>query len=86
MSKHSVVLGSDTVVVCDDRVLEKPKSFEDSKRMLTDLSGRRHQVMRLTKKSNNIGSQESHAIKLEVMVFRDSEGDLSPESKAVITL
>tara|TARA_Y100001960_G_scaffold215809_1_gene225475 strand:+ start:2061 stop:2630 length:570 start_codon:yes stop_codon:yes gene_type:complete len=41
----SVVLGSDTVVVCDNHVLEKPKSFEDSKRMLSNLSGRQHQVM-----------------------------------------
>ena len=41
----SVVLGSDTVVVCHNQVLEKPKSFEDSKRMLSNLSGRQHQVM-----------------------------------------
>jgi len=41
----SVVLGSDTVVVCDNHVLEKPKNFEDSKRMLSNLSGRQHQVM-----------------------------------------
>lgn len=41
----SVVLGSDTVVVCDDQVLEKPNSFEDAKHMLTRLSGRHHQVM-----------------------------------------
>ncbi|WP_322803196.1 Maf family protein [Vibrio alfacsensis] len=41
----SAVLGSDTVVVCENQVLEKPKSFEDSKRMLNNLSGRQHQVM-----------------------------------------
>lgn len=41
----SIVLGSDTVVVCDNQVLEKPKSYADSKRMLDLLSGRQHQVM-----------------------------------------
>ncbi|AUI87067.1 septum formation inhibitor Maf [Vibrio azureus] len=41
----AVVLGSDTVVVCDDLVLEKPTCFEDSKQMLSQLSDRHHQVM-----------------------------------------
>jgi septum formation protein len=55
----SVVLGSDTVVVCDDRVLEKPKSFEDSKRMLTGLSGRRHQVMTAV---SVVSSEQQHSV------------------------
>ncbi|PMH39880.1 septum formation inhibitor Maf [Vibrio sp. 10N.286.49.B3] len=41
----SLVLGSDTVVVCDGEVLEKPKDYSDSLRMLSMLSGRDHQVM-----------------------------------------
>jgi septum formation protein len=41
---ESVVLGSDTVVVYDDQVLEKPTDFLDSKRMLQLLSGKKHQV------------------------------------------
>ncbi|CED72367.1 Maf family protein [Aliivibrio wodanis] len=39
------VLGSDTIVVIDGVILEKPKNFEDAKRMLLALSGRQHQVM-----------------------------------------
>ncbi|RYU69148.1 septum formation inhibitor Maf [Aliivibrio finisterrensis] len=39
------VLGSDTIVVIDDVILEKPKDFKDAKRMLLALSGRQHQVM-----------------------------------------
>lgn len=42
---HVPVLGSDTIVVIDDVILEKPKDFEDAKRMLLALSGRQHQVM-----------------------------------------
>ncbi|RUO23475.1 septum formation inhibitor Maf [Aliidiomarina iranensis] len=38
------VLGSDTVVVCDDKVLEKPVDFAHFKRMMAMLSGRSHQV------------------------------------------
>ncbi|MFA0521411.1 Maf family protein, partial [Vibrio sp. 10N.222.55.E8] len=39
-----VVLGSDTVVVSQGQVLEKPSDFADSKRMLTQLANKRHQV------------------------------------------
>lgn len=41
----SVVIGSDTIVVCDDKVLEKPDDLAHAKQMLLMLSGRAHQVM-----------------------------------------
>lgn len=41
----SIVLGSDTIVVVDDVVLEKPNDLADSRRMLTKLAARKHQVM-----------------------------------------
>lgn len=40
-----VVIAADTVVVCDDKILGKPKSEEEAKEMLRLLSGRAHQVM-----------------------------------------
>lgn len=40
-----VVLGSDTAVVVDNHILGKPVDEEDAVRMLTQLSGRTHQVM-----------------------------------------
>ncbi|SFR52019.1 septum formation protein [Marinobacter daqiaonensis] len=42
---EALVLGSDTSVVLDDRILGKPHSREAAVAMLQDLSGRRHQVM-----------------------------------------
>ncbi|MDD4715998.1 MAG: Maf family protein [Oscillospiraceae bacterium] len=39
-----VVIAADTVVVLDGRVLGKPKNRADAERMLSLLSGRRHQV------------------------------------------
>jgi septum formation protein len=39
------VLGADTIVVCLDERLEKPKSDKDAKRILNLLSGKKHQVI-----------------------------------------
>ncbi len=41
----SLVIGSDTIVVIDDEVLEKPENLEHSLHMLRRLSGRSHQVL-----------------------------------------
>ena len=41
---RDTVIGADTVVVLDGRVLGKPADPEDAARMLRALSGRRHQV------------------------------------------
>ena len=40
-----VVIAADTIVVCENRVLGKPKTEEEAKAMLSLLSGRDHQVM-----------------------------------------
>lgn len=40
-----VVIAADTIVVCGDRVLGKPKDEAQAKQMLSLLSGREHQVM-----------------------------------------
>jgi septum formation protein len=54
------VLGADTVVVVDERILGKPRDADDAARMLRLLSGRTHQVItavclvgRLTGKSES---------------------------------
>lgn len=39
------VMGADTLVVCDQHLLEKPKNAQAAAAMLRQLSGRRHQVM-----------------------------------------
>jgi septum formation protein len=45
MDADEIVLGADTVVVLDERVLEKPADEEDARTMLRLLSGRTHVVM-----------------------------------------
>ena len=45
--KHppSLVVGADTVVVLDDKILEKPPTVEAAKAMVNSLSGRSHEVV-----------------------------------------
>lgn len=42
--KGKLILSADTIVVCQNRVLGKPKSVNDARRMLKLLSGRVHSV------------------------------------------
>lgn len=42
---YLLVLGADTIVVCDEHVLGKPANPQDAHRMLRLLSGRTHQVI-----------------------------------------
>lgn len=45
MSEHDLIITADTVVVLGDKVLGKPESLDDAKRMLHELSGHTHQVI-----------------------------------------
>lgn len=45
LTDESLVIGADTVVVLSDKVLGKPKDFDDAKLMLNQLSGKRHFVV-----------------------------------------
>ncbi len=42
--EKEIVIGADTVVVCDKRILTKPVDEEDAFAMLSSLSGRSHEV------------------------------------------
>ena len=42
---QSLVIGADTVVVLDGKILGKPKDNESSKKMLLSLSGKTHEVI-----------------------------------------
>lgn len=41
---NDLVITADTIVVCDNQVLGKPKDVEEARRMITLLSGRKHEV------------------------------------------
>jgi len=42
---EAIVIGADTIVVIDGRILGKPNDINEAKKILSDLSGRSHEVM-----------------------------------------
>ena len=44
-NKESIVIGADTVVICDKQILGKPKDKDDVRRMITMLSNKTHIVV-----------------------------------------
>ena len=42
---HALVIGADTLVVCDQEVLGKPRNKDEAAQMLTRLQGRSHHVV-----------------------------------------
>lgn len=45
VEEPSLIIGADTIVVSDNKILEKPKDFEDAFTMLETLSGKKHFVV-----------------------------------------
>lgn len=45
VSRDDVVIGADTIVVLDGQVYGKPVDIDDARQILTNLSGRQHQVI-----------------------------------------
>lgn len=68
VNEDCTIIGADTVVVLDDRILEKPHDIKDAKKMLRSLSNREHQVVTsiaLINSQNNksvIKSTTSHVV------------------------
>lgn len=54
---EACVLGADTAVVLDGRILGKPLDEADARAMLTALSGREHQVLTAVAVANRQGSE-----------------------------
>lgn len=62
------VLGADTVVVLDERVLGKPRDRDDGLAMLAQLSGRSHRV--LSGVALVQGSREAVSVSVSTVTFR----------------
>ncbi len=62
----AIVIGADTIVVCDGAILEKPASPDDARRMLSTLSGRTHIVITAFALSRDGDILESAAIESRV--------------------
>ena len=64
-----LVIGADTIVVVDDRILEKPSDAADAHAMLRMLAGRRHEVITGLALLTSTG-EDCRAVRTEV-AFRD---------------
>ncbi|GJM16635.1 MAG: Maf-like protein [Thermodesulfobacteriota bacterium] len=69
LDENTLVIGADTIVVVDNKILSKPKDEQDAKIMLSNISGRAHHV--LTAFSITKGEDEilhTHIVGTEVIV------------------
>ena len=75
-----VVIGADTVVVLDQKILGKPADEEDAFRMLKSLQGRAHEVYTgvavLCCKEGKMQTVRSHAVKTAVYVHEMTEDEI----------
>lgn len=72
--RDKTVIGADTVVVLDGKILGKPKSEEEAYEMLTALSGKTHQVLTGVCVITEDGREVSFCEKTEVEFFALSDG------------
>ena len=73
----AIVLGADTVVVCDGEVMGKPADSADAERMLLLLAGRTHQVV--TGVAVVWGSAGTRAVEVAAELTQVTMRTLSPE-------
>lgn len=73
-AEDELVLGADTVVVLDDKVLGKPKDRDDAYNMLKSLSGRVHSVFTgVCAIGNGVSVTFAEETKVEFMTLTDEE-------------
>ncbi len=72
----AVVLGADTLVALDTAILGKPANLDEARRMLTQLSGRTHEVLTGVTISNFSERRTFSAIVESEVRFRRLDADL----------
>ena len=74
-----VVLGADTIVVCDGEIMGKPKDEAEARRMLEKLAGRGHQVYTGVALLEKGDGQRLHTFhqKTEVFVYPMTEEEIT---------
>jgi len=72
---EAIVIGADTIVVIDGRILGKPNDINEAKKMLADLSGKVHEVMTAITLYNGASGKKSSSLKTTSVKFRE----LSPK-------
>lgn len=77
---RTIVLGADTVVSIDGRILGKPHSHEEAREMISHLQGRAHQVYTgvtiIVAEGQKMVDIETFAVKTDVHVYTMSEHEI----------
>ena len=68
--KDAIILGADTLVVKDGKILEKPVSRADAARMLSELSGRWHEVYTGLYLADIVAGRETSGCEVTRVKFR----------------
>lgn len=63
---EDIILGADTIVVMDHRILGKPRTEEEAEEMLSSLSGQEHAVYTGVAFVDGTGRKESEAVRTDV--------------------
>lgn len=72
---HFLVIGADTIVVLDERILEKPRDAAHARAMLRALSGRQHEVITGLALLTPAGEQ-CRAVRTEVVFRKLSDAEI----------
>ncbi len=73
---EAIVIGADTIVVCETQILEKPANPDDARRMLEMLSGRTHTVVTAFALARGGRILESLPVESRVTFRKLSEGEI----------
>jgi septum formation protein len=74
--KNSFVLGADTTVVCEDRILGKPKNKKEAGEMLSLIQGKIHEVwggFSLIHREHDLVHTETHMTHVKMSELKQSE-------------
>lgn len=80
--KNALIIGADTIVVYNDRILGKPGSANEAKRMLKSLCGTSHTVLTgvglvKTDKEGNISDQETFFERTQVYFGKLTDSEIN---------
>ncbi len=71
--QNTLVLGADTIVVIDDKIIGKPKDLDDARNMIRSLSGRWHEVL------TGVALVKGEQVKIGIQTTRVKFNDLSAQ-------
>lgn len=77
IDSHAILIGADTIVVCDGKILGKPKDEIDAKNMLKSLSGKWHSVISgVTVLDNKSAKSKSFYVETKVKFSRLADEEI----------